>query len=209
MQIVIPLVMTISLFGAFGGDAMVLKKTVAGSSARSQPVRRPGSRTPGLPGCLLAGAAVDRLLVGHEQPEDGVTQYREPDHRIRQDHLSLHWRLCRRSRFSTLPAEAHGSRSAQHVGGDPADIIAALLIMKLAAFGTMKENIAKQFAIFRDKTHLVDDRVVHRHLRPSSVSMALPLSITGDFGISHVPDAAGVMQHTLKNPNAPSAFTYA
>jgi NNP family nitrate/nitrite transporter-like MFS transporter len=40
-------------------------------------------------------------------------------------------------------------------------------------------------------------------------SMALPLSITVIFGISHVPDANGVMQHTLKNPNAPSAFTYA
>jgi hypothetical protein len=39
--------------------------------------------------------------------------------------------------------------------------------------------------------------------------MALPLAITVIFGFSHVPDAAGVMQHTLKNPNAPSALTYA
>jgi NNP family nitrate/nitrite transporter-like MFS transporter len=39
--------------------------------------------------------------------------------------------------------------------------------------------------------------------------MALPLSITVIFGISHVPDANGVMQHTLKNPNAPSVLTYA
>jgi len=40
-------------------------------------------------------------------------------------------------------------------------------------------------------------------------SMALPLAITVIFGVSHVPDAAGVMQHVLKNPNAPSALTYA
>ena len=40
-------------------------------------------------------------------------------------------------------------------------------------------------------------------------SMALPLAITVIFGISHMPDAAGVIQHTLKNPNAPSALTYA
>ena len=33
----------------------------------------------------------------------------------------------------------------------PLDIVSALLIMKLAAFGPMKENVAKQFAIFRDK----------------------------------------------------------
>jgi len=40
-------------------------------------------------------------------------------------------------------------------------------------------------------------------------SMALPLAITVIFGISHVPDAAGVMQHTLKNPNVPSAVIFA
>jgi NNP family nitrate/nitrite transporter-like MFS transporter len=40
-------------------------------------------------------------------------------------------------------------------------------------------------------------------------SMALPLAITVIFGISHVPDGAGIMQHALKNPNAPSALTYA
>jgi NNP family nitrate/nitrite transporter-like MFS transporter len=39
--------------------------------------------------------------------------------------------------------------------------------------------------------------------------MALPLAITVIFGFQHIPDAAGVMQHTLKNPNAPSALTYA
>jgi NNP family nitrate/nitrite transporter-like MFS transporter len=29
------------------------------------------------------------------------------------------------------------------------------------------------------------------------------------FGVSHVPDAAGVMQHTLNNPNAPTILAYA
>jgi NNP family nitrate/nitrite transporter-like MFS transporter len=39
--------------------------------------------------------------------------------------------------------------------------------------------------------------------------MALPLAITVIFGYQHVPDANGVLQHALKNPNAPSALTYA
>ena len=39
--------------------------------------------------------------------------------------------------------------------------------------------------------------------------MALPLSMKVIFGISHVPDASGVMQHTLPNPNAPPVLTYA
>jgi hypothetical protein len=82
--------------------------------------------------------------------------------------------------------------------------------MKLAAFGTMKENVAKQFKIFRDK-HTWSMTLLYIVTFGSFIgfSMALPLSITVIFGISHVPDANGVLQHTLKNPNAPSAFTYA
>jgi NNP family nitrate/nitrite transporter-like MFS transporter len=92
----------------------------------------------------------------------------------------------------------------------PLDVIAALVVMKLAAFGPMKEGVAKQFAIFRDK-HTWSMTLLYIVTFGSFIgfSMALPLSITVIFGISHVPDAAGVMQHTLKNPNGPSAFTYA
>ena len=92
----------------------------------------------------------------------------------------------------------------------PLDIISALMIMKLAAFGAMKENIAKQFAIFKDK-HTWSMTALYIVTFGSFIgfSMALPLAITVIFGFSHVPDASGVLQHTLKNPNAPSAFTYA
>ncbi len=89
-------------------------------------------------------------------------------------------------------------------------IVTMLLVMKLAAFGAMKEGVAKQFAIFRDK-HTWSMTLLYIVTFGSFIgfSMALPLSISVIFGISHVPDAAGVMQHTLKNPNAPSALTYA
>ena len=92
----------------------------------------------------------------------------------------------------------------------PLDVIAALLIMKLAAFGPMKENVTKQYAIFKDK-HTWSMTALYIVTFGSFIgfSMALPLSITVIFGISHVPDASGALQHTLKNPNAPSAFTYA
>jgi NNP family nitrate/nitrite transporter-like MFS transporter len=92
----------------------------------------------------------------------------------------------------------------------PLDIVSALLIMKLAAFGPMKENVARQFAIFKDK-HTWSLTALYIVTFGSFIgfSMALPLSITVIFGISHLPDANGVMQHVVKNPNAPSAFTYA
>ena len=92
----------------------------------------------------------------------------------------------------------------------PLIMIATLFTMKLAAFGEMKANIAKQFEIFRNK-HTWSMTALYIVTFGSFIgfSMALPLSITVIFGVQHVPDAAGVMQHTLKNPNAPSALTYA
>ena len=74
----------------------------------------------------------------------------------------------------------------------------------------MKTNIAKQFAIFGNK-HTWSMTALYVVTFGSFIgfSMALPLSITVIFGVQHVPDAAGVVQHTLKNPNAPSALTYA
>jgi NNP family nitrate/nitrite transporter-like MFS transporter len=92
----------------------------------------------------------------------------------------------------------------------PLDIVCALLVMKLAAFGEMKEGVKKQFAIFSNK-HTWSLTALYIVTFGSFIgfSMALPLAITVIFGFQHVPDANGVMQHTLKNPNAPSALTYA
>jgi NNP family nitrate/nitrite transporter-like MFS transporter len=92
----------------------------------------------------------------------------------------------------------------------PLIVFSTLMLMKLAAFGAMKDNIAKQFAIFKNK-HTWSLTLLYIVTFGSFIgfSMALPLSITVIFGISHVPDAAGIMQHTLKNPHAPSALTYA
>jgi len=91
----------------------------------------------------------------------------------------------------------------------PLDIILALLVMKVAAFGPMKEGVAKQFQIFRNK-HTWSMTILYIVTFGSFIgfSMALPLAITVIFGYQHIPDAAGVMQH-VKNPNAPSALTYA
>lgn len=93
----------------------------------------------------------------------------------------------------------------------PLIMIAMLMVMKLAAFGEMKAGINKQFAIFGNK-HTWSLTVLYLLTFGSFIgfSMALPLSITVIFGVQHVVDpATGLMTHTLKNPNAPSALTYA
>ena len=93
----------------------------------------------------------------------------------------------------------------------PLIMIAMLFVMKLAAFGEMKAGINKQFAIFSNKhTWSMSALYVVTFGSFIGFSMALPLSITVIFGVQHVIDpATGLMAHTLKNPNAPSALTYA
>ncbi len=93
----------------------------------------------------------------------------------------------------------------------PLIMVSMLFVMKLAAFGEMKAGINKQFAIFSNK-HTWSLTVLYLLTFGSFIgfSMALPLSITVIFGVQHVIDpATGLMAHTLKNPNAPSALTYA
>src|SRR5574337_160118 len=86
----------------------------------------------------------------------------------------------------------------------PLDIIAALTVMRLAAFGPMKDAVKAQFAIFHNK-HTWSLTALYIVTFGSFIgfSMALPLSMKVIFGIIHQPDASGVMQHTLANPNAP------
>ncbi|MDP3123786.1 MAG: MFS transporter, partial [Thiobacillus sp.] len=92
----------------------------------------------------------------------------------------------------------------------PLIIIATLLAMKLAAFGEMKGNIAKQFEIFRNK-HTWSMTALYIVTFGSFIgfSMALPLSITVIFGDTHTLNAATGMWEHVKNPNAPSALQYA
>ncbi|MDP3678364.1 MAG: antiporter, partial [Methylotenera sp.] len=92
----------------------------------------------------------------------------------------------------------------------PLIIGATLFIMKLAAFGAMKENIAKQFAIFNNK-HTWSMTALYLVTFGSFIgfSMALPLSITVIFGDQHLFDAATQVWTHVKNPAAPSALTYA
>ena len=93
----------------------------------------------------------------------------------------------------------------------PLIMVGTLFVMKLAAFGEMKANITKQFAIFSNK-HTWSMTVLYVLTFGSFIgfSMALPLAITVIFGFQHIPDpVTGLMTHTVKNPNAVSALTYA
>jgi len=211
MQIVIPLVMTVSLFGGLGGEPMTLVKDsgwILGKIAAGTPTWIQNAGFAWLlsliPLSALCFFGMNNLTS--VSPNIGST-------------LAAFVKIIWLYTLSFLPAgiglylylpkpTGLGLLSMWLVM--PLIIVSTLLLMKFTAFGTMKDNIAKQFAIFGNK-HTWSMTALYIVTFGSFIgfSMALPLSITVIFGISHLPDAAGVMQHTLKNPNAPSALTYA
>ncbi len=211
MQILIPLVMTAGIFGAFAGGSMelvkdsgwILGKIVAGTQTFVQnagyvwllalvPLGVLGwfgmnnlmPITPGLGGSI--GAMIKVLWL-----------------------YSLAFLTAGVGLYLYLPAPT-GLGLLNMWVALPLIMVATLLVMKLAAFGEMKGNIAKQFAIFGNK-HTWSMTVLYLLTFGSFIgfSMALPLSITVIFGDTHVFDAATQAWVHTKNPNAPSALQYA
>jgi NNP family nitrate/nitrite transporter-like MFS transporter len=211
MQIVIPLVMTVGLLGSFGGDPMTLQKDsgwIFGKILAGTPtwIQNAGFAwvLSLVPLAIACWWGMNNLRTVSPNTGNPLAAFAKITYLY-----SLAFVPSIAIMYLYLPKPT-GLGLINMWVAVPLDIIAALLIMKLAAFGAMKENIARQFAIFRDK-HTWSMTALYIVTFGSFIgfSMALPLAITVIFGVSHVPGADGVMEHTLKNPNAPSAFTYA
>jgi NNP family nitrate/nitrite transporter-like MFS transporter len=211
MQIVIPLVMTMPLLGAFGGEAMTLVKDsgwIFGKIAAGTPtwIQNAGFAwvLSLVPLAVLCWFGMSNLKTVSPDTGSPLVAFAKITYLY-----TLAFVPAILGLYLYLPKPTGLGLISMWVA-IPLDVISALLIMKLAAFGTMKENIARQFAIFRDKhTWAMTALYIVTFGSFIGFSMALPLAITVIFGFQHVPGADGVMTHTLKNPNAPSAFTYA
>jgi NNP family nitrate/nitrite transporter-like MFS transporter len=211
MQIVIPLVMTIGIFGAFGGEPMVLQKDSGWIFGKIPAGTQTWIQNAGfawllslVPLSVLCWFGMNNLKTVSPHTGSPIVAF-----------MKITWLYTLAfvpagiGLYLYLPAPTGLGVLSMWVTM-PFIIVSTLLVMKLTAFGTMKDNIAKQFAIFRNK-HTWSLTALYIVTFGSFIgfSMALPLAITVIFGFSHVPDANGVIQHTLKNPNAPSALTYA
>jgi len=211
MQIVIPLVMTVSLFGGLGGEPMTLVKDsgwIFGKIAAGTPTWVQNAGFAWLlslvPLSVICFFGMNNLTTVSPNIGGTIPAF-----------LKIIWLYTLSfvpagiGLYLYLPAPS-GLGVLNMWLAMPLIIVSTLMVMKLTAFGTMKDNIAAQFSIFKNK-HTWAMTVLYIVTFGSFIgfSMALPLSITVIFGISHVPDASGVLQHTLKNPNAPSALTYA
>ncbi|CAD5366771.1 Nitrate/nitrite transporter [Rubrivivax sp. A210] len=211
MQIVIPLVMTVGLFGAFGGEPMTLVKDsgwIFGKIAAGTPtwVQNAGFAwvLSLVPLSLLCWWGMNNLKTVSPSTGSPLVAFAKITYLYTLAFVPAIFML-----YLYLPKPTGLGLLSMWVA-IPLDVLLALGMMKLAAFGEMKEGVKKQFAIFSNK-HTWSMTALYIVTFGSFIgfSMALPLAITVIFGFQHVPGADGVLQHTLKNPNAPSALTYA
>ena len=211
MQIVIPLVMTMGFLGSFGGEPMTLLKDSGWILGKIKAGTQTWIQNAGfawvislVPLSILCWFGMNNLKTVSPNTGNPIVAFAKITYLY-----TLAFVPAILGLYLYLPKPTGLGLISMWVA-IPLDVIAALLIMRLAAFGEMKEGITKQFAIFANKhTWAMTALYIVTFGSFIGFSMALPLSITVIFGISHVPDASGVLQHTLKNPNAPSAFTYA
>jgi NNP family nitrate/nitrite transporter-like MFS transporter len=211
MQIVIPLVMTVGLFGAVGGEPMTLVKDsgwIFGRIAAGTPTYIQNAGFAWLislvPLSLLCFFGMNNLLTVSPNTGGTIVAF-----------LKITWLYtlsfvpAALGLYLYLPAPT-GLGLINMWVAMPLIIAAMLLVMRLTAFGTMKENIAKQFEIFGNR-HTWAMTLLYIVTFGSFIgfSMALPLAMKVIFGVSHAPDQSGVMQHTLTNPNAPPVLAYA
>lgn len=214
MQIVVPLVMTFGIFGALGGESMVLE-TTSGTLIGKIPagtetwIQNAGFIwlitlvplslaawfgmnnintdvvTPKQPGALSSVAMMSgMLLIGLFTASFGL------------------WLL--------LPEAANGSGF-----GVPKELV-LVIVVALTVFllkylpGQIGTNLKRQYKIF-DNKHTWIMSVIYTMTFGSFIgfSAAFPLAIKVIFGYSHVVGPDGVMTHDTVNPNGPSALMYA
>lgn len=211
MQIVIPLVMTLPLLGAFGGDSMTLVKDSGWIFGKIPAGTETWIQNAGyawvlslVPLSILCWFGMNNLKTISPATGNPVVAFAKITYLYTLAFVPSIFML-----YLYLPAPTGRGLLNMWVA-IPLDIALALLVMKLAAFGPMKEGVAKQFAIFRNK-HTWSLTILYIVTFGSFIgfSMALPLSMKVIFGVSHVADANGVMQHTLNNPNAPAVLAFA
>ena len=211
MQIVIPLVMTVGMFGALGGAPETLLNDsgwIFGKIAAGTPtwIQNAGFAwvLSLVPLSILCWFGMHNLKTVSPATGNPIVAFAKITYLYTLAFVPSILML-----YLYLPAPT-GLGLLNMWVAIPLDIVLALAMMKLAAFGAMKEGVAKQFAIFRNK-HTWSLTILYIVTFGSFIgfSMALPLSMKVIFGVSHMPDAAGVMQHTVANPNAPAVLAYA
>jgi NNP family nitrate/nitrite transporter-like MFS transporter len=214
MQILVPLVMTVGIFGAVAGEPMLLVKDSASLIGKVAAGTPSYIQNAGfvwllllLPLAVFGWFGMNNLLS--VSPNIGST--RSALIKVAFFYI-LALVIAAVALYLYLPAPhgmgvlAGNGMWLMLVGV----MFGTLYAMKLTAVGEMKANLTKQFAIFKNK-HTWSMTALYVVTFGSFIgfSMALPLSISVIFGNTHVLDPETQSWIHAKNPNAPSALMYA
>jgi len=92
----------------------------------------------------------------------------------------------------------------------PAVIASTVLLMIYLTRGELQQNLKRQYKIFKNK-HTWSMTIIYTMTFGSFIgfSAAFPLSIKVIFGYSHIIGPDGVISHDVINPNGPSALMFA
>ncbi|AGA33416.1 Nitrate/nitrite transporter [Thioalkalivibrio nitratireducens DSM 14787] len=208
MQILIPAVMTVGLFGVIAGDPMTLLKDSGTLIGRIPAGSETWIQNAGfiwaaimIPLVVLAWFGMNNLRPITPEPGHAITAFGKI--------LSLYligFLTAGVGLYLYLPPPT-GLGILNMWIAMLLIIVATLFLMRIMP-GKIGANSKRQFTIFKDK-HTWSMTVLYILTFGSFIgfSMALPLSITVIFGFSSV-EVDGVMER-VANPNAPSALTYA
>jgi NNP family nitrate/nitrite transporter-like MFS transporter len=214
MQILIPLAMTVGIFGAIGGESISLVKTsgwILGKIPAGTPtfIQNAGFIWAAIliPLVIAAWFGMNNIRNDEVTPNPGTP-------------IGAMAKIAGMLAISFVTAAAGLYIILPHPVGLGAPgwakwfvlagiLYATVLLLKLIP-GDIKPNLERQFKIFGNK-HTWVMSIIYTMTFGSFIgySAGFALAIKVIFGFTHVMGPAGEMIHTTVNPNGPSALTYA
>ncbi len=213
MQILVPLAMTLGMFGVLGGDSMTLQQTSGTLIGKIPEGTEAWIQNAGLVWLFLL---VPLVFVGWWGMNNIATEEVTPNvpsapmaFSIMTGMLLIGFITATLGLWLILPAEANGSGF-----GVPKElaivlVIAATLFALKWLPGQIRSNLSRQYEIFNNK-HTWVMSIIYTMTFGSFIgfSAAFPLSIKVIFGYQHLM-VDGAMTHGTINPNGPSALMFA
>jgi len=213
MQILVPLAMTVGMFGAFGGESSELVNT-SGTLIGKIPA---GSETwiqnSGLiwmifliPLALAGWFGMNNIVNEAVTPNPGnpLSAFAKIS-----GLLAIGFVTAAGGLYLLLPAPTGIALLSKWILL-PIIIASTVLLIKYLTKGELRKNLDRQYKIFNNK-HTWSMTIIYTMTFGSFIgySAAFPLAIKVIFGFSHQMGADGIWAHDIVNPNGPSALTYA
>ena len=209
-QILIPFVMT---FGLFGGNSRVLKSDSGTLIGKIPAGAETWIHNAGfvwfailIPLVILSWVLISNIRAGHVSPDIGgpVSSFFKMAVM-----LVVGFATSIAGLWLILPESANGS-GLNVSKWLVLPLVIAATVGILAILPGLSQRVRQQYKIFKHP-HTWIMTIIYTMTFGSFIgySAALPLSIKVIFGFQHVAGADGILTHTLANPNAPSALTYA